>query len=110
MYIVFPIRFNVSSSVMVTLLVFHAGDPGSIPMEGNIFSSSVLFSHFLFILQQSLVAFYIKFKSLDKSSHQPLFFLQIFKSKTYYHSYGYRYAVMSDILISKVFNKIHGIT
>ena len=24
---------------MVVLLVFHAGDPGSIPVEGNIFSS-----------------------------------------------------------------------
>ena len=34
---------------MVILLVFHAGDPGSIPFEGNIFSSSILF---LFILQQ----------------------------------------------------------
>ena len=53
MYIVFPIRFNpVSSGVMVILLVFHAGDPGSIPVEGNIFSSSILFSPFLYILQQ----------------------------------------------------------
>ena len=31
---------------MVTLLVFHAGDPGSIPVEGNIFSSSILFFSF----------------------------------------------------------------
>ena len=37
---------------MVISLVFHAGDPSSIPVEGNIFSSSILFSHFLFILQQ----------------------------------------------------------
>ena len=37
---------------MVILLVFHAGDPGSIPVEGNIFSSSILFFPFLFILQQ----------------------------------------------------------
>ena len=38
---------------MVILLVFHAGDPGSIPFEGNIFSSSILFfPFFLFILQQ----------------------------------------------------------
>ena len=31
---------------MVILLVFHAGDPGSIPVEGNIFSSSILFFPF----------------------------------------------------------------
>ena len=39
---------------MVILLVFHAGDPGSIPVEGNIFSSSILFFpfFFLYILQQ----------------------------------------------------------
>ena len=37
---------------MVILLVFHAGDPGSIPVKGNIFSSSILFSPFLYILQQ----------------------------------------------------------
>ena len=36
---------------MVILLVFHAGDPGSIPVEWNMFSSSY-FSHFLYILQQ----------------------------------------------------------
>ena len=35
---------------MVNLLVTHAGDPGSIPVEGNVFSSSY-FSNFLFILQ-----------------------------------------------------------
>ena len=27
---------------MVILLVFHAGDPGSIPVEWNIFSFSIL--------------------------------------------------------------------
>ena len=38
---------------MVILLVFHAGDPGSITVKGNIFSSSILFSQFfLYILQQ----------------------------------------------------------
>ena len=37
---------------MVILLVCHAGEPGSIPVEGNIFSSSVLFVPFLYILQQ----------------------------------------------------------
>ena len=38
---------------MVILLVFHAGDPGSISVEGNIFSSSILFFPiFLYILQQ----------------------------------------------------------
>ena len=36
---------------MVILLVFHAGDPSSIPVEGNIFSSLILFAHFLYILQ-----------------------------------------------------------
>ena len=40
---------------MVILLVFYAGDLGSIPVEGNIFSSSILFSPFfiyLYIFQQ----------------------------------------------------------
>ena len=37
---------------MVILLAFHAGDPGSIPVEGNIFRLQSYFSHFLYILQQ----------------------------------------------------------
>ena len=38
---------------MVILLVFYAGDLGSIPVEGNIFSSPILFSPFFkYILQQ----------------------------------------------------------
>ena len=41
---------------MIILLVFHAGDPGSIPVEGNIFSSSILFPPplfiYIYILQQ----------------------------------------------------------
>ena len=76
MYIVFPIRFN--RGVMVILLVFHAGDPGSIPLEGNIFSFSILFSPFFYIFcNKSLVAFYIKFNALAKSFHQPLFFINV---------------------------------
>ena len=60
---------------MVILLVFHAGDPGLIPMEGNIFSSSILFFPFFSIFcNKNLVAFYIKFNALAKSSHQPLLF------------------------------------
>ena len=60
---------------MVILLVFHAADPVSIPVKGNIFSSSILFSPFFYIFcNKSLVAFYIKFNALAKSSHQPLFF------------------------------------
>ena len=49
-------------------------------------------SFFLF-----LVAFFIKFNTLAKSSHQPLFIN--FQIQTHYHSYCYirRYAVMSDI-------------
>ena len=50
---------------MVILLVFHAGDPGSIPMEGNIFSSSILFFPIFYIFcNKNLVAFYIKFNAL----------------------------------------------
>ena len=66
---------------MVILLVFHAGDPGSIPVEGNIFSSSILFFQKIFIYifcNKSLVAFYIKFNALAKSSHQPPFFFFFF--------------------------------
>ena len=39
---------------MVILLVLHAGDPGSIPVEGNIFSFLILFFPFfyIYILQQ----------------------------------------------------------
>ena len=59
---------------MAILLVFHAGDPGSILVEGNIFSSSILFFPiFCIFCQKSLVAFYKKFIALAKSSQQPLF-------------------------------------
>ena len=37
---------------MVILLVFHAGDPGSIPVEEIFFRLQSYFPHFLFILQQ----------------------------------------------------------
>ena len=37
---------------MVILLVFHAGDPGSIPVEVNIFSSSYFPHFFIYTLQQ----------------------------------------------------------
>ena len=81
---------------MVILLVFHTGDTGSIPLEGNIFFVfNLIFSSFYIICNKSLVAFYIEFNALAKSSHQPLFFFLIFKSKPHCHSYGYRYAVMS---------------
>ena len=64
---------------MVILLVFHAGDPGSIPMEGNIFSSSILFFPFFYIFgNKNLVAFYIKSNVLVKSSHQLLLFIYLF--------------------------------
>ena len=63
---------------MVILLVFHAGEPGSVPVEGNIFSSSILFFPFFIFCNKSLVAFYIKFNALAKSSHHPLFFSLFF--------------------------------
>ena len=65
---------TVCSGVMVILLDFHAGDPGSIPVEGNKFSSSILLFPFFIYFNKNLVAFYIKFNALTKSSHQPLFF------------------------------------
>ena len=37
---------------MVILLVFHAGDPGSIPVKEILFRLQSYFSHFLYILQQ----------------------------------------------------------
>ena len=84
---------------MVILLVFHAGDPGSIPVEGNIFLSSYFpFLLYVFCIK-SLEAFYIKFNALAKSSHQPLFIN--FQIQTNYHSsydYIHRYVVMTDIL------------
>ena len=43
---------NVCSDVTVILLVFHAGDPGSIAAEGNIFRLQSYLSQFLYILQQ----------------------------------------------------------
>ena len=59
---------------MVILLVFHAGDPGSIQIEGNFFVFNLIFPIFYSFCNKSLVAFYIKFNALAKSSHQPLFF------------------------------------
>ena len=61
---------------MVILLVFHAGDPGSIHMEGNIFFVfNLIFPIFYIFCNKNLVAFYIKFNPLAKSSHQPLFLI-----------------------------------
>ena len=61
---------------MVIFLVIHAGEPGSTAVEGNFFSSSLLFFPFFYIFyNKSLVTFYIEFNALAKSSHQPLFFL-----------------------------------
>ena len=73
-------KITVCSGVIDIFLVFHAGDPGSIPVEGNIFSSSILFfPYFLYIFcNKSLVAFYIKFNALAKSSHQPHFLFFFF--------------------------------
>ena len=42
----FQLDSTVSRGVMVILVVFHVGDPGSIPVEGNIFSSTILFFPF----------------------------------------------------------------
>ena len=67
---------------MAILLVFHAGDPGSILVEGNIFSSSIFFFPIFYIFcNKSLVAFYIKFNALAKSSYQPLSFFFFFLYK-----------------------------
>ena len=72
---------------MVILLVFHAGDPGSIPMEGKyFFVFNLIFPIFYIFCNKNLVAifcnknllaFYIKFNALAKSSHQPLTFFFI---------------------------------
>ena len=58
---------------MVILLVFYAGGPGSIPVEGNISYQILIFPFFYVFGNKSLVAFYIKFNALAKSSYQPLF-------------------------------------
>ena len=85
MYIVFPIRFN--------RLQWCNGYLASLPRRRPRFDSrgrkyffvfSLIFPIFYIFCNKSLVAFYIKFNALAKSSHQP-----------HYHSYGYRYAVMS---------------
>ena len=61
---------------MVILLVFNAGDPGSIRVEGNIFSSSIFFFPIFYIFcNKNLVALYIKFNALAKSSHQTFYFI-----------------------------------
>ena len=64
---------------MVILLVFHAGDPGSIPIEGKyFFVFNLIFPIFYSFCNKSLVAFYIKFNALAKSFHQPLFYIYIY--------------------------------
>ena len=54
MYIVFPIRFNRVQWCNGYLASLQAGDPGSIPVEGNIFLSSILFFPFLAHLSRGL--------------------------------------------------------
>ena len=104
MIIIFPIRFN--------RLQWCNDYLDSLPRWRFTFDSrgrkyfflfNLIFPIFYLFCNKSSVPFYIKFNALAKSSHQPL--LYFFKSKTHYHSYGYRYAVMSDILITKVFKK-----
>ena len=64
---------------MVILLVFHAGDPGSILVEGNILSSSILFSHFcLYILQQELSSVLHKIKRTSQKFSPTAFFFFFF--------------------------------
>ena len=56
---------------MVILLVFYAGDPGSTSVEGNIvFVFTLIFPIFYIFSNKSLVAFYIEFNALAKSSHR----------------------------------------
>ena len=60
---------------MVIVLVFYAGDPGSIPVEGNsFFDFNLIFPIFYIFCNKSLVPFYIKLNALAKRFHQPLFF------------------------------------
>ena len=58
---------------MIILLVFYAGDPGSIPVEGNI-SFPILFFQFLYILQQEFSSILHKINALAKRSHHLFFF------------------------------------
>ena len=79
MYIVFPIRFN--------RLQWCNGYIASLPRWRPRFDSrgrkyffvfNLIFPIFYIFCNKSLVAFYIKFNALAKSSHQPLFFFFFF--------------------------------
>ena len=76
MYIVFPIRFN--------LLQWCNGYLANLPRWRPRFDSrgrksfsvfSLIFPIFYIFCNKSLLTFYIKFNTLAKSSHQPLFFI-----------------------------------
>ena len=111
MYIVFQIRFNRLQWCNCYFASLPHWRPRFDSRGRKYCFVFLLFPFFIYIFcNRSLVAFYIKFNALAKSSHQPLFInCQI---QTHYHSNGYirRYAIMSDILINKVFNIIHSIT
>ena len=83
MHIVFPITFTVSSGVMVILLVFHAGDPGSVPVEGTIFFFCLqsYFSHFLYILQQEFSSVLHKIKRSSQKFPSANFFYKFSNPK-----------------------------
>ena len=94
MYIVFQIRFNRLQWCNGYLTSLPCWQP-RFDSRGRKYFSSSYFSHlFLYILQKSLVAFYIKLNALGKSSHQPLFMnVQI---HTHYHSYDYMVLKTND--------------
>ena len=86
MYIVFQIRFNRLQWCNGYLASLPRWRSGFVSRERKyFFRLQSYFPHFYIFCNKNLVAFYIKFNALAKS----------FKSKPHYHSYGYRYAVMS---------------
>ena len=81
MYIVFPIRFNRlqwCNGYLASLLRWRP----RFDSRGRkyFFVFNIIFPIFYIFCNKSLVAFYIKFNTLAKSSHQPLFFFYKFSN------------------------------
>ena len=77
MNIVFPIRFNRLQWCNLTSLPCWRPKFDSRGRK-YFFVFNLIFPIFYILCNKSLVAFYIKFNALAKSSHQPLFFFFLF--------------------------------
>ena len=89
MYIVFPLRFHRLQWCNGYLASLPRWRPGFDSRGRKYFFVFNLFPFFYIFCNKNLIAFYIKFNALAKSSHQPLFFSILFYLFIYLFFYNF---------------------